>query len=155
MAPAAPKTDYWYEWYDYAIGLAQTVKAQALRTEENVNLISGIFLSFILPILLGAIGAIAYVVRTISDQIVNTTFSNTSPIRHIMRVTLGALMGVVIGLFSQLSNQLSLPPLALAFLAGYGVEAVFSMFDGLVQRFRQPQAVASGPIPRPVIALDH
>jgi hypothetical protein len=52
---------------------------------------------------------------------------------------LGALMGVVIGLFNGLSAQISLPPLALAFLAGYGVEAVFSMFDGLVERFRQPQ----------------
>jgi hypothetical protein len=55
-----------------------------------------------------------------------------------MRVMLGALMGVVIGLFSGLSGQLSLSPLALAFLAGYGVEAVFSMFDGMIEKFRQP-----------------
>jgi hypothetical protein len=61
-----------------------------------------------------------------------------------MRTMLGALMGMVVGLFSGLSSQLSLPPLALAFLAGYGVEAVFSMFDGLVERFRQPAPAATG-----------
>jgi len=54
-----------------------------------------------------------------------------------MRVGLGALAGVVVGLFNGLSTQLSLPPLAIAFLAGYGVEALFSMFDGIVAKFRQ------------------
>ena len=82
-------------------------------------------------------GAVAYVIRTISDQIRTTTFSSSSPIRHVMRVALGALAGLVIGLFSGLSAQLSLPPLALAFLAGYGVEAVFSTFDAIVARFRE------------------
>ena len=90
-----------------------------------------------LPILLGVIGAVAYIIRSISDQIRTATFSSTSPIRHIMRVALGALAGIVVGLFGELSNQLSLSPLAIAFLAGYGAEAVFSMFDGLIQKIRQ------------------
>ena len=34
-------------------------------------------------------------------------------------------MGAVIGLFSPLSSQLTLPPLALAFLAGYGWRLFF------------------------------
>jgi ABC-type uncharacterized transport system permease subunit len=50
---------------------------------------------------------------------------------------LGALAGMVvgIGLFSSLTSQFSLSPLAIAFLAGYGVEAVFSMFDNLIKKF--------------------
>jgi hypothetical protein len=133
----------WSRGYTQAINLVQAVTGEASRAEGTANLISGMLLSFFLPILLGAIGAIAFVIRSISDQIRTFTFSSSSPIRHLMRVMLGALMGVVIGLFSGISAQISLPPLALAFLAGYGVEAVFSMFDGLVERFREPAPNAS------------
>jgi len=133
---------------DEAMKLVEDATAIALRAGGNAKLVSAIILSFLLPILFGAIGAIAYVIRTISDQIRNTTFSSSSPIRHVMRMMLGALMGVVIGLFSGLSSQLSLPPLALAFLAGYGVEAVFSMFDGFVERLRQHPPVAAQPSPQ-------
>lgn len=104
---------------------------------EKANLLTGVVGSFVLPILFGVIGAVAYSIRSISEEIRNATFSSTSPIRHIMRVALGALAGIVVGLFGGLSNQLSLSPLAIAFLAGYAAEAVFSMFDGLIQKFRQ------------------
>jgi hypothetical protein len=52
---------------------------------------------------------------------------NTSPIRHFVRVALGALAGVAIGLggFGP-TNRLSAA--ALAFLAGYAVEPVFGRF---------------------------
>jgi hypothetical protein len=53
-----------------------------------------------------------------------------------MRVILGALAGIVVGLFNDLTTQFNLPQLAIAFLAGYGVEAVFSMFDNLIKKFR-------------------
>jgi|SRR6516162_58406 hypothetical protein len=93
------------------------------EAKERADLVVGALLSFVLPVLFGGIGALAYVIRTISDQIRTTTFLSSSPIQHFMRVMLGALMGMVIGLFNQLSRQISLPPLAFAFLAGYGVEA--------------------------------
>jgi hypothetical protein len=128
----------WTEKYEVTTRKVDDVQIHALLAEENSNLIVGIMVSFFLPILFGSLGALAYVIRLISDQIRTTTFLQSSPIRHLMRVMLGALMGVVVGLFSGLSGQLSLPPLALAFLAGYGVEAVFSMFDGMIERFRQP-----------------
>jgi uncharacterized membrane protein len=83
------------------------------------------------------IGAVAFVIRTISDQIKTTTFSQNSPSRHLMRVALGALAGMVVGLFNGLSGQLNLSPLAVAFLAGYGVEAMFSVIDGVIEKFRQ------------------
>jgi hypothetical protein len=132
---SAPPANY-FEAYQNAtlrLGQARTI---SLAIEEKANLFVGILLSFILPILIGTIGAIAYVIRAISDQIKTSTFSTSSPIQHLMRVALGALSGLVVGLFNGLSSQISLPPLAIAFLAGYGVEAVFSMFDGLIRKFR-------------------
>jgi hypothetical protein len=136
--PQGDHLDQWWGKYNYATTLVHLAQDQAFLAQENINLIVGVIVSFFLPIFFGAIGAVAYVIRLISDQIRTNTFSASSPIRHLMRVTLGALMGLVVGLFSGLSSQISLPPLALAFLAGYGVEAVFSMFDGMIDRFREP-----------------
>jgi len=113
-------------------------KQVAATVSARATLFGTILFQFVLPILLGTIGAIAYVLRNTSEQIKNSTFSTTSPVRNLVRIMLGALMGVVIGLFGGLSSQLSLPPLAMAFLAGYGVEAVFSVFDGFIDRLRNP-----------------
>jgi len=130
----------WFDVYNDMAERLRGVQAAVHRIEERANLVVGIFSSFILPILFGATGAVAYVIRAISDQINTSTFSQNSPIRHLMRVALGTLSGVVVGLFVGLSAQLSLPPLALAFLAGYGVEAVFSTFDAMIDKFRQAKA---------------
>jgi hypothetical protein len=127
------------DWFKKCINIIDTANASKqgeTKAIEQANLYSSILLQFLLPILLGLIGALAYVLRNTSDQIKNTTFSTTSPIRNWVRVMLGALMGVVIGLFGELSSQISLPPLAMAFLAGYGVEAVFSVFDGFIDKLR-------------------
>lgn len=90
----------------------------------------------ILPLLLGLIGACAYVTRLISDQIKDTTFSNTSVVRHQVRVALGALAGVVVG-FGWIGSGISLSPLALAFVAGYAIEPVFATIDSIADKFRK------------------
>ena len=139
LPAAAPRpTDRAFDLnYQYAMNRYDGARLAAANAEESVSLFIGPCVAFILPLLFGIIGAIAYIVRSISDQIKASTFSSTSPIRHLMRATLGALAGVVVGLFSNLSSQFSLSPLALAFLAGYGVEPLFSMFDGVIARFKQ------------------
>ena len=88
-----------------------------------------------MPVLLGILGAAAYVTRLISDQIKETTFSSTSPIRHRVRVALGALAGVVVG-FGWIGSSISSSTLALAFVAGYAVEPVFATVDGIAEKFR-------------------
>jgi hypothetical protein len=133
---ALPKDSKWYEYYEHAMGRYGSSRLAAIRAQEEAGLEVGVVLSFVLPLLFGIIGAIAYVVRTISNEISTSTFSRTSPTRHLMRVTLGALSGVVVGFFTNLANQVALSPLALAFLAGYGVEAFFSMFDGFIAKFK-------------------
>jgi len=126
----------WYEAYQEAKQQYDRLLNVVPTALARTNLIVGICVSYVLPILFGTVGAVAYVIRAISDQITRSTFSPTSPIRHGMRVILGALAGVVVSLFNGITAQFNLPQLAIAFLAGYGVEAVFSMFDNLIQKFR-------------------
>jgi hypothetical protein len=132
----------WFKWYQSVADRISQMQSTVLHIQEKANLIVGVLGAYILPILFGAIGAVAYVIRTISEQIKTTTFAMNSPTRHIMRAALGGMVGLVIGLFGDLSTKFSLSPLALAFLAGYGVEAVFSMFDALIEKFKTAKAAA-------------
>jgi hypothetical protein len=134
----------WYQQFDAAANLRkqiELIQIATLKIQETVNLIVGIAGAYVLPILFGMIGAVAYVIRTLSDQIRASTFALSTPVRHVMRVALGAMMGlIVVALFGDLSSKLSLSPLAVAFLAGYGVEAVFSMFDAVIEKFKDSRS---------------
>lgn len=103
-----------------------------LRTSVYIEMLG----SSVLPIILGLMGACAYVVRSISEQIKEGTFSSTSPVRHQVRVLLGGLAGVVIG-FGGVVSATTLSPSALAFIAGYAVEPVFATFDSIAEKFRR------------------
>jgi hypothetical protein len=103
---------------------------------DRARLTAGILLQFVLPVLLGAIGALAYVMRNTSEQIRSSTFLTTTPSRNLVRIVLGALMGVIVGLFTDLSTKVDLQPLAISFLAGYGVEPFFSLFDAIIARLK-------------------
>jgi hypothetical protein len=135
IAARKPVTQ-WYEYYESVADQFSKTQLRVVEIQEKANLIVGVIGAYILPILFGTIGAVAYIIRTISEQIRTSTFSTSSPIRHIMRAALGAMAGLVVGLFSDLSTKFSLQPLAVAFLAGYGVEALFSMFDGFIAKFK-------------------
>jgi hypothetical protein len=126
----------WFENFQGTTTQMNSTQSRVVGVQEEANLIVGVLGAYILPILFGSIGAVAYIIRTISEQIRGSTFSSSSPTRHIMRTALGAMAGLVVGLFSDLSTKLSLPPLAVAFLAGYGVEALFSMFDNFIAKFK-------------------
>jgi hypothetical protein len=93
------------------------------------------FLQAIVPMLFGAIGACTYVLRTISQQILDVTFASTSPIRHSVRVFVGALAGFAVGLGVVTDSGLSTA--ALAFVAGYAVEPVFATMDSIADKFRK------------------
>jgi hypothetical protein len=91
--------------------------------------------SYILPALLGVLGACVFVVRNISDQIGTVTFYPTHPIRHLLRVTIGALAGVMVVLGDFLFYP-GLNSAAYSFLAGYAVEALLASLDGLSKKIR-------------------
>ena len=84
-----------------------------------------------LPFFYGLLGATVCMMRTVAS--VRTPAAEALPI--VMRVALGGVAGIVIGWFSAVPvgvsaaiNTFSLP-FFLAFLAGYGIDAVFSTFD--------------------------
>jgi hypothetical protein len=93
---------------------------------------------YVLPLLYGLLGALAYILRTLSREIQNVTFTRGSEIRYSLRWPLGMLGGVTVGLFfdpADLTGFAAITPLGLAFLAGYGVELLFTGLDRLVSAF--------------------
>ncbi|MBB6251594.1 hypothetical protein [Nitrospirillum iridis] len=108
---------------------------------------------YVLPALFGLLGACAYIARVLTDAVVNASFMPQLGFRMVLRRALGLTLGLSTGLFYKsvvatieptASAQISL--LGAAFLAGYSVEAVFTMFDAAVDKLREvfkPQEAAT------------
>lgn len=103
-------------------------------------------LKYLLPILYGLLGACAYIVRSLTNDIRDSTFSLGSKVRYQLRFYLGAVAGLSIAWFTSDAKPAesagmlqSLSPLALAFLAGYSVELLFSFLDRFVTAFSGPE----------------
>jgi hypothetical protein len=98
----------------------------------------GAIQSYILPLLYGLLGAIAYILRSLVKEIKEKSFTQEMRINYLLRVFLGALAGLAIGwFFGDIEGRVSagissLSPLALAFLAGYSVEVLFSVMDRFI-----------------------
>jgi hypothetical protein len=93
---------------------------------------------YILPMLYGLLGSLTYILRTLSMEIHDVTFTRASADRYSLRWPLGMLAGVTVSLFfdpTQFVGLAAITPLAIAFLAGYGVELFFTGLDGLVRTF--------------------
>lgn len=91
---------------------------------------------YVLPLLYGLLGAFAFVMRRLSEEIKKLQFIEELKINYNLRIHLGALSGLAIGWFlvpEQISLS-ALSPLALAFLAGYSVELLFTIMDRLVMK---------------------
>ncbi|MFZ4699780.1 MAG: hypothetical protein ACOYMG_06980 [Candidatus Methylumidiphilus sp.] len=122
------------------------------ESERILRLIS----EFILPLLYGLLGSCAYVLRDLTNTIGAVTFSKSTLINYNLRLIMGPLVGIAVGLFLGVSppdlfqdtnsgtspvspanntNITSLSTVALAFLAGYSVEVLFSALDTLVGAF--------------------
>jgi hypothetical protein len=115
---------------------------------ESSKSILAILNQYILPLLYGALGSLAYTLRSLSTEIHNVTFTRGSDIRYSLRWPLGMLGGVTVGLFfdpANLSGLAAITPLGLAFLAGYGVELVFTGLDKLVRAFTSDEGRGSKP----------
>ncbi|WP_431798339.1 hypothetical protein SGO26_29440 (plasmid) [Cupriavidus metallidurans] len=103
--------------------------------------LSGVYL----PLLLGWLGAQAYILRKMTREIAENAFAQSSALHHIARVGLGALAGFAsVWLLTPETvggdALKKLPPWALAFIAGYGIELVFSFMDRLISAFSTKSA---------------
>ncbi len=93
---------------------------------------------YLLPLLYGLIGGYVFILRGLTHDIKNLVFSRYSKIKYSLRMFLGALAGLIVGLLwgdiesQQITFLESLSTAGLAFLAGYGVEYVFDGLDKVV-----------------------
>jgi hypothetical protein len=101
--------------------------------KERADLGYVVLTAYILPVLYAMLGAVAYGLRNLSDNVTARTIVPSSLIRSKVRFRLAILSGVVVGLFTDFSKGISLSPLAVAFLIGYSVEIFFSFLDAIVE----------------------
>lgn len=97
--------------------------------------------AYLLPMIYGLVGACAFVLRSMSRQIRELTFSATdSTVQYMLRLVLGALAGISIGWFLKPETSVTvvattISPLAVAFVAGYSVELLFTAMDKVIKAF--------------------
>jgi hypothetical protein len=129
------------DFYTTLCERAVALEKQHLGVEDalvNSKTILAVLSQYLLPLLYGLIGSLAYILRTLSSEIHNVTFTRGSEIRYALRWPLGMLGGVTVGLFfdpADFSGFAAITPLGLAFLAGYGVELLFTGLDRMVSAF--------------------
>mgnify|MGYP000477337615 FL=1 len=95
---------------------------------------------YILPLMYGLLGAFIFVLRSLMREIKALTYTFSSEIKYRLRLTLGALGGMVVGWFlkpEEANSLASLSPMAVAFLMGYNVDVLFSLMDKLIANIKQ------------------
>lgn len=98
-----------------------------------------------LPLLMGLLGAYAFVLRKMTKEISENSLARASALQHIVRLALGALAGFASSFL--LTPELvggaqikSLSSWAIAFIAGYGIELVFAFMDRIISAFTERSA---------------
>lgn len=106
---------------------------EIIQQAQNYVLIIGLY---ILPLFYGLLGALTYVLRDLSNQTMKMQYKKENNINHILRLILGTIAGLAVGVFwgdiKQQENFIiirSLGPLIVAYLSGLTVEYVFSAIE--------------------------
>jgi hypothetical protein len=113
---------------------------------KSVSVPLGIILGgFLLPVLYGALGTCAFVLRSLYREMVDRTFDGRRTGEFLVRIFLGMLSGLTLQwLVVRPDGTIAggVTPAVLAFLGGYSVEMLFAAMDRLVQlvtgRMRSP-----------------
>jgi hypothetical protein len=103
----------------------------------------GVIGNYILPVLYGTIGSLGFILRQFNSRLAGRLLTSRESRASRIRLMLGAVSGACIGLFfnnsagaAQVTGiggaAVTLSASAIAFLAGYGVEAVFKTLDALL-----------------------
>lgn len=123
----------------------QDVRSFGQGAVDDVSVFYGSLTVCILPVLYALLGTCAYLLRSFEREMSNRTFIPShadSP-----RFLIAGIGGAVVGLFNNfvINQSVSIPPLAIAFLVGYGVDVFFSFLEGLIQAFTKSKSGASAP----------
>ncbi|HEX8663774.1 MAG TPA: hypothetical protein VF744_07060 [Beijerinckiaceae bacterium] len=117
------------------------------EVKSRLELILLFLSAYLLPMLYGLLGACAYVLRQLSDEIGKLIYAQDARVRYALRLDIGLLCGLAVGWFVRPGAGdavlVSLSPFALAFVAGYGSELFFVLLDRIVQAFAPAAGTAS------------
>jgi hypothetical protein len=123
----------------------QEIREYALGLYKIDTLIYSSLSLYVLPTVYALLGAFLYGFRFYSRLIRRREFLPSAA--HSARYFIAAIAGLVIGLFGTLlPKSMSLPPLTVAFLVGYAVEAFFSRLDEVIQKLKGAQTTTSAPL---------
>ena len=130
---------------DPKIAVYQDVRSFGQGVVDDVSVFYGAMNSCILPVLYALLGTCAYLLRTFEQNMTSHTFIPShadSP-----RFLIAGIGGAVVGLFSNfaVSQSVTIPPLAIAFLVGYAVDVFFSFLEGLIRAFTRDKSGTSTP----------
>ena len=91
----------------------------------------------ILPMLYGLFGASVYLLRALLPNQDTLAIGEQTTVDVILRLGLGTVAGLTVGWFNLTSNvaELTTTPFAVAFLAGFSLDLVFSFLTRLVDAF--------------------
>ncbi len=97
--------------------------------------------TYLIAMVMGLLGALTYILRTLSQQLRDHTYVPVSASLSVVRICLGAIAGVFGSLLVPVSETglKSLPPLFIPFVFGYGIEILFSLLDKVVRSFTQAE----------------
>jgi hypothetical protein len=125
--------------------LGDTQLGETKPREQLTAVVIGVFTNYLVPVMFGLLGALAGVVRMIWAKVRENTLRPEDARRAIASVPLGLVAGLAVGLIvspsttpvqglTTVTGAVTLSATAIAFLAGYGVEAFFMMIDELLKR---------------------
>lgn len=106
----------------------------------EVRIIVGNLAAYLIAMVMGVLGSLAYVLRTLSVQLRDHTYVPLPFSVSIVRICLGAIAGVFGSMLGSGDPTLkTLPPVFLPFVLGYGIEILFSLLDRIVKTFTQAE----------------
>jgi len=105
--------------------------AQNILLDNSVAF--GALAAYVLPVAYALLGAMAFRLRSFSETIRKKTYHPSYA--DSARLIAAVIAGAIISLFNSFTQGVSLPPLAIAFLVGYGVEIFFTFLDTVLNSF--------------------
>ena len=97
------------------------------------------FTGFVLPMLLGLLGAFTYVYRDLDRRVRAATLMPGDDLHGTLRILLGTILGGLLGVLWTNGQPIKLEGVtlsltALAFFVGYSVEIVFQTLDTIISK---------------------
>jgi hypothetical protein len=130
---------------DERTAVYQEMRYFAQSLLDDTSFFYGAITICILPALYALLGTCAYLLRNFEQQMTARTFIPSKA--NSARFLIAGIGGAVVGLFNNftITQGASVPPLAIAFLVGYGVDVFFAFLEGMLQTFTRNATTPSPP----------